>query len=171
MNFNFNQYAALLCEVESNCQSVINSIGALGLYQFMPSTLNNLQRKYNLEEWRNSINFLSNLDLQEKYLRAYVKDTMDFIVANNLEQYLDKEVKGTMRFKGITARLNIYGMIAAAHLAGANNLKKFLTDGTNPNDGFTSLSDYAAFFSQNLRNSSNFIFLLAIIPAIVLYFT
>lgn len=166
------KYKELLGFVESkNNYSIKNSIGALGKYQFMPGTLNALQNIYSLPAWKNENNFLSNPDLQELYIDALIKDTLNYIDANGLKKYLDVPVSGSMRFKTLTARLNIYGMLAAAHLSGSNALKNFLESGINPNDGFTSLSDYAALFSSSISGFSNsLVYLLAFMPAIVLYY-
>lgn len=166
------KYKALLGQMESgNDYFIINSVGAIGKYQFLTSTLNSLKQTYNLPAWIGPSYFASRPYLQEKYIDALIDDTLNFINRNNLNQYVGKQVSGTMRFKTITAKLNLYGMLAGAHLAGANNLKRFLIEGYNPNDGLTSLSDYAALFSSSLSNFSNFSpLLLAFIPAIVLYY-
>jgi len=166
------KYKLLLGQMESgNDYSIINSIGAIGKYQFTTDTLNSLKQNYNLPAWISPSYFASRPDLQEKYINALIDDTLNFITRNNLTQYTGQQVTGSMRFKTITAKLNIYGMLAGAHLAGATNLKKFLTTGYNPNDGLTSLSDYAALFSSSLSNFSNISpLILAFIPAIILYY-
>ena len=62
-------------------------------------------------------------------------------------------------------------MLAGAHLSGVGNLKRFLLDGHDPDDGFTSLSDYAAYFSSKLSDNGFFFTIaLALIPAIALYY-
>lgn len=170
--FDEKKYIELLGLMESgNNYSIENSSGYLGRYQFGTSTLNSLQNTYNLPAWKNKTYFLSNPNLQDTYIKALIKDTLNFIARNNLAIYNGRVVSGSMRFKTIQAPLNIYGMLAAAHLAGAPALKKFLINGTNPNDGLTSLSDYAAYFSSVLNSTSNiFPLLLAFIPAIILYY-
>ena len=63
-------------------------------------------------------------------------------------------------------------MLAAIHLSGGGNLKKFFQTGYDPNDGLTSLTDYLVYFSKNLSGSlNNIVLLLAFIPAIVLYYS
>lgn len=172
MFFNQEKYKFLLGEMESKTNySIENNIGALGKYQFMSNTLNSLQSNYGLPAWKNKNYFLSSPLLQEQYEDAYIKDSLSFIKRNDLEKYLGKIVKGSKRFKSITSPLNIYGMLAAIHLAGATGLKNFLLFGTNPDDGLTSLSDYAAYFSNKLStfgNMSPVIF--ALLPAVVLYY-
>lgn len=172
MTLNKEKYIDLLAVMESgNDYSIKNSKGYLGRYQFGKSTLNALQNKYNLTPWQNENNFLSSQSLQDLYINYLIIDTLDYIKRNDLEKYLNKIVTGSKRFKTITAPLNVYGMLAAAHLAGSNNLKKFLTTGYNPDDGETSLSDYAALFSSKLTGLNSFLpLLLAFIPAIVLYY-
>ncbi|MBK9285040.1 MAG: hypothetical protein IPM51_12105 [Sphingobacteriaceae bacterium] len=169
-----NKYKNLLCRVESNCNyKIINSIGALGKYQFTLSTLNALKNKYNLPAFINSTNFINRPDLQELYFDYLVFDSLNFIANNNLDQYKGRQVTGTMKYKNVQAPLNTYGMLAAIHLAGATALKNFLENGYNPNDGNASLSDYAAYFSKNLIESDLTglkEILLAIIPGIVLYY-
>jgi hypothetical protein len=170
--FDKPKYIELLGYMESkNNYSIQNSIGALGRYQFMPNTLNSLQRLYNLPAWNNANYFLSSPGLQDKYINALIDDSLAAIKRNDLEKYLGRQVTGSKRFKTITAPLNLYGMLAAIHLSGVNNLKQFLLIGVNPDDGFTSLSDYAALFSSKLTGLSNNIpLLLAFIPAMVLYY-
>lgn len=172
INFNQQKYKALLGAMESNNNyNSTNPIGALGKYQFMKPTLNGLKFVYSLPDWKSASYFLNDPELQELYETTLIADTLGFIERNNLKFYLNKPVTGTIRFKNITTPLNIYGMLAASHLAGTTALKEFLQNGTNPNDGNTSLSDYAAYFSSKLQDSLNlFPFVLAFIPAIVLYY-
>jgi len=166
------KYKALLGFEESrNRYNIENSIGALGKYQFMPDTLNGLQNTYNLPAWKNAAYFLSNPNLQEKYIDALIADALNFIERNNLKIYFGRTVSGSMKYKTISAPLNVYGMLAGAHLSGVGNLKRFLESGYNPNDGNTSLSDYAALFSSKITGLSNTLpLILAFVPAIVLYY-
>jgi len=172
--FQFNKpaYKALLGLMESgNNYSVINSIGAIGKYQFLTSTLDALQNTFSLPDWISPQYFASHPELQEKYIDALITDSLNYIERNDLKKYFNKNVNGTKRFKTITAPLNIYGMLAAVHLAGAPALKNFLLNNVNPDDGFTSLSDYAALFSSKISGFTNYIpLVLAFIPAIVLYY-
>lgn len=171
-NFNQQQYKDLLGLMESqNNYKATNLIGALGKYQFIKPTLNGLKNIYGLPDWKSASYFLNNPELQEQYETALIADTLGFIERNNLKSYLNQVVTGSIRFKNITTPLNIYGMLAASHLAGTTALKNYLEKNINPNDGNTSLSDYAAYFSSKLQNSLNlFPFMLAFIPAVVLYY-
>ena len=169
---NETKFKSLLGYMESgdNYKSK-NSIGALGRYQFMPATLNSLKNKYNLAPWYDAEYFLKSPLLQETYASALIKDNLKFIDDNNLKTFNGRLVTGSKRFKTITAPLNVYGMLAAMHLAGPKNLVKFLTTGYNPDDGNTSLSDYAALFSSKLTGLENITpLILAFIPALLLYY-
>lgn len=173
MTIDFLKYSDLLARSESsNNPKAVNNIGALGLFQFLPKTLNSLQSLYNLPAWKNESNFLNNVELQKTYLRALVTDTLNFIRSNNLDRYLNTLVIGSKKYPGLKANLNTYGMLAIAHLGGSANLKKFLESSGifNPSDGATTLSDYGAYFSSKLSSSSSFQVLLAFIPGIVLYY-
>lgn len=166
------KYKSLLAQMESgNNYKKTNLIGALGKYQFMPATLNNLKSVYNLPNWYNANYFLIHPELQEIYIDALINDSINFIEANNFNKYFGLTISGSKRFKTITAPLNIYGMLAAIHLSGSGNLKRFFDSGYDPNDGLTSLKDYLAYFSKNLSDGlNNFSLLLAFIPAIILYY-
>lgn len=179
MSFNFKKYSALLGQMESGDINVpdsfnyqaTNSIGALGKYQFMPSTLNGLKNNFNLQDWKNANYFLNNPQLQETYFFHFVNQNLAYIKQENLERFIGKQIQGSKRFPFITAKLNLYGMLAAAHLSSLGNLKRFLLDGHNPDDGHTSLSDYAAYFSSKIQdNDIFFLTALALIPALVLYY-
>lgn len=173
------KYKTLLGQMESGNENfpdgnynATNAIGALGKYQFMPTTLNALKRIYNLPDWKNDNYFLSHPELQEVYINALFEDSVNFIRSNNLSAYSGKVVTGRKRFKNITTPINEYGMLAAIHLSGFGNLKRFFTNGHDPDDGLTSLSDYLVYFSSKLSSIANpAIILLAFIPAIVLYYT
>lgn len=130
-----------------------NKSGALGRYQFMPPTLNSLQRIYNLPEWVDANYFLNSPNLQDQYFSAHLGDLQSFIDNNNLKVYLNQPVKGSMRFKNLTVPLTEAGLIASMHLAGTGNVKKFLLYGDDPNDGLTALSDYAAYFSNKFPDN------------------
>jgi len=166
------KYKALLGLMESNNDySIINSIGAIGKYQFMPGTLNSLKNKFNLTDWKNPSFLKSRPDIQEIYIDALINDSLNYIENKNLGVYLGIPIKGSKRFKTINTKLNIYGMLAAIHLAGATALENFVENNVDPNDGQTSLSDYAALFSSRIASSSSlFPFVLAFIPAILLYY-
>jgi len=172
MNFDLKKYSDLLGEMESkNNYKIINGIGALGKYQFMPTTLNSLEYHYNLPAWKNAAYFTSNPELQETYLKALVNDSLQSIQRNGLDSYYGLNVHGRLRFPNLQAPVNVYGLLAAIHLSGAGNVKKYFKDGYDPDDGFTSLSDYLTYFSSKIGSSFiNSVLPLAIISFIVLYY-
>ena len=158
------EYKQLLGQLESsnNYKAVNESSGALGRYQFIPSTLNALESKYNLPSWISAEYFLNSPMLQETYFEASIKDVDEFIRANGLTKYLGRRVTGSKRFQNITSKITMYGMHAAAHLSGAGNLKRYFTDNYDPNDGQTSLTDYMAYFSKHLAGVGYLIPVLAL---------
>lgn len=172
MNFDFKKYQDLLGLMESdNNYNVINSSGYIGRYQFGVTTLNNLKRLYSLPGWKDQNYFRSNPDLQDKYLAALVHDSLNQISSTELKNYIGVVKSGRKRFPTLKAPVNVYGLLAAIHLSGAGNVRKYFKDGYDPDDGLTSLSDYLVYFSSKLNGSFNqSIFLLAIMSYIVLYY-
>lgn len=170
----YNYLAWLGKKESSNDYAAKNSIGALGKYQFMPATLNTLQTKYNLTKWISATNFLSNPALQELYALYHVKNSLTQIENAGLSQYIGKTITGGKRLRDVTAKINIYGLLAGIHLGGLGGLTDLLLKGKDRNDGDYAVSDYVAYFSKNLdvKTDLNYLKLvLAIIPAIVLYYT
>ena len=101
-----------LMESGGNYRAAHPATGALGKYQFLPSTLTSLQNKYNLTPWIDKDHFLINNFLQEVYIDALIRDTRGFILRNNLSRYIGNSVTGSKRFYGQTARLNESGLLA-----------------------------------------------------------
>lgn len=170
--FEKNKYKELLGRMESNDNyKAYNPMsGALGKYQFMPTTLNSLKNNYFLPDWIDKNSFLNNPLLQERYEDVLIEDTLNFININ-LTQYLGLPVTGSKRFKNTLSNVTIYGMLAAAHLSGTGNLQNYFLLGSDPNDGQTSLTDYLAFFSSKI-STLNLVdpILLAFMLGIVLYY-
>jgi hypothetical protein len=165
------KYKSLLALMESDNNYFISS-PALGKYQFTTGNLNSLKNLYSLPDWKNAATFVNSPQLQEIYFNALYIDSLNFIKQNNLEKYTGLVKTGSKRFKTITAPINIYGLLAAIHLSGGNNVKNYFVTGYDPNDGFTSLSDYLVYFSEKLQSALNpLMLLLAFIPAIVLYYS
>jgi hypothetical protein len=154
---NISKYAKALGKKESNNNyKATNSIGALGYYQFMPATLNSLQSLYHIDPWINADYFLSNPSLQELYFDKHILDSQSSIRNYGLSKYYGTTVKGTGNaYKMIVAPLNEYGVLAAMHLGGPGNVKKYLENGIDRNDGATWLSDYAAYFSKLFDGGTN----------------
>lgn len=171
-DLNYNLYKDILGKMESNNDyKKVNSIGALGKYQFMTNTLNNLKRIYDLPAWNYPDYFLDHPELQEQYENALILDSLTYIDNNHLNTYDGKIISGSIRFPYITTKLNVYGMLAAIHLSGSSSLNLFLKTGYDDNDGKTSLSDYAAYFSSKISNNMNFAFLgIAFLGLFLLYY-
>lgn len=148
---NYFKYAELVKEAESNNNYKIeNSIGALGAYQFMPSTLNSLKEMFNLPEWKPKEGFLNNSNLQDLYHKKLFESNMQGLKSSGADNWLGIVVSGSKnpKYKNYVSPANYYGFLAGAHLSGVGNVKRFFVDGTNKDDGHTSVSDYIAFFSD-----------------------
>ena len=90
--------------------TVVNTFGYLGKYQFGKTTL--LRFKiYNTKA------FLNNPELQEKAFKALCK-VNKWILRKDIQRCVGKTING------IT--ISTSGILAAAHLSGARNVKKFL---------------------------------------------
>ncbi len=92
---------------------VINQLGYLGKYQFGASTLEMIG-VYNVKK------FLNSPKLQEK---AFIANTArnKWILRKYIKQYVGKKINGI--------KITESGILAAAHLAGAGNVKKYLRSG------------------------------------------
>jgi hypothetical protein len=153
-NFSLPLFSDSLGQMESgNDYQKTNLIsGALGKYQFMTSTLDNLKNIFSLPDWKSKENFLSDPDLQEKYFYYHCKNILSLIDNKDFLDFYGTIVNGRKRFKNVFAPANIYGIIAGCHLGGVGGCRKFVKGIKDPDDGFTSISDYVAFFSDSLKN-------------------
>ena len=117
----------------SNRYDVVNKWGYMGKYQFGKRTLKSLGYDVSRKE------FLNSPYLQEKAM-------LDLLEHNRgiLQKYIDYWEGKKINGKVITES----GILAAAHLAGAGNVKKFLRKGENFADGNgTKLTSYLTQFS------------------------
>jgi hypothetical protein len=89
---------------------VINTLGYLGKYQFGKTTLKRF-RIYNTKE------FLKNPELQEKAFAAYCS-VNKWILRKDIRRTVGKIINGI--------KITESGILAAAHLGGAGNVKKYL---------------------------------------------
>lgn len=112
----------------------VNSFGYLGKYQFGRQTLNSL----GYSDISNR-EFLSNPEIQEQ--------AMDDLLVHNkklLKKFIEKYEGRIVNGIYITES----GILAAAHLAGAGNVKKFFRKGYEFKDGFgTTMTSYMKKFS------------------------
>lgn len=112
----------------------VNKYGYLGKYQFGAETLK-------LIGVYNSNSFLNNPELQEKAFRANVERNK-WILRKDIERFVGQKIAGVT--------ITESGILAAAHLAGAGSVKKFLRSyGTEKfSDAFgTSITYYMKRFS------------------------
>ena len=117
-----------------------NSYGYLGKYQFGMSTLKGLGYKISDKDFLNSPHIqeeamLKLLNHNKKHLKKYI------------ERYQGKNIRGIF--------ITESGILAAAHLGGPRNVKRWFK-GKRFKDGYgTSLSDYMDKFSNYDLNISN----------------
>ncbi|CAL2074927.1 peptidoglycan-binding protein LysM [Tenacibaculum sp. 190524A02b] len=114
--------------------TVINKLGYLGKYQFGKSTLKRF-KIYNTQR------FLKNPELQERTFIALCK-VNKWILRKDIRRSVGKKIKGIL--------ITESGILAAAHLSGAGNVKKFLrTNGKFQfKDAFgTTIEEYLKKFS------------------------
>ena len=112
----------------------VNKFGYLGKYQFGAETLKMIG-VYNPDT------FLYNPELQEKAFNANVKRNK-WILRKDIERFVGKTIGGILVTES--------GILAAAHLAGAGSVKKYLRSygAENVSDAFgTSISYYMKRFS------------------------
>ena len=112
----------------------VNKYGYLGKYQFGAETLK-------LIGVHNPQSFLNNPELQEKAFNANVERNK-WILRKDIKRFVGKKIGGVVVTES--------GILAAAHLAGAGNVKKFLRSygANNFNDAFgTSITSYMKHFS------------------------
>tara|TARA_B100001939_G_scaffold143643_1_gene124403 strand:+ start:1155 stop:1745 length:591 start_codon:yes stop_codon:yes gene_type:complete len=116
----------------SNRYDVVNSYGYMGKYQFGKSTLKGLGFKVTKEE------FLNNPELQEKAMYELLKHNQKKL-RRFIEKYDGKVVHGVL--------ITESGILAAAHLAGQGNVRKFFRKGYEFKDGYgTKMTSYMTQF-------------------------
>jgi hypothetical protein len=116
--------------------TVVNTLGYLGKYQFGKSTL----KRFKIF---NTNAFLKNPELQEKAFIALCK-VNKWILRKDIKRYVDKTINGI--------KVTESGILAAAHLSGAGNVKKFLR--SNGSIGFSDA--YGATIELYLKRFSNY---------------
>ncbi len=89
---------------------VVNDYGYMGKYQFSAATLR-------MMGFKNTANFLYDTEQQEAAFFAYTS-LNKWVLRKDIKQYAGKTVGGV--------KVTESGILAAAHLAGAGNVKKFL---------------------------------------------
>lgn len=111
LNRNFVAFKEAIAFKESQGKyATINTLGYLGKYQFGSTTLQRFNI-YNTQE------FLGNPELQEKAFVALCK-VNKWILRKDIKRSVGKTINGI--------KITESGILAAAHLSGAGNVKKFL---------------------------------------------
>ena len=116
-----------------NNYKAVNTLGYMGRYQFGRKTLNGLGYECSKRE------FLNSPTLQEKAM-------LDLLEHNQhiLQRYIDYWDGRTIKGNTITKS----GILAAAHLAGAGNVKRYFMRGEDFSDAYgTKLTKYLHTFS------------------------
>ena len=116
-----------------NRYDIVNSYGYMGRYQFGKSTLKGLGFKVTPDE------FINSPYIQEKAMQKLLLHNQ-----KKLKKYIDQYEGQVLHGVYITES----GVLAAAHLAGAGNVRKFFKRGYEFNDGFgTKMTSYMETFS------------------------
>lgn len=117
----------------SNRYNIVNKFEYLGKYQFSKATIKGLGYKITQKQ------FLSSPELQEEIMLELLKHNRKKL-KKYIEKYNNKKVHGILVTES--------GILAACHLGGIKNVKKWFKYKSNPKDGFnTSLTDYMELFS------------------------
>ena len=132
----FNGFKELLAFKESTgSYSRLNKFGFMGKYQFNLNTL----KMYKI---KNSNNFINNPELQERVFLINVQRNK-WILRKDIKWFVGTIINGT--------EITESGILAAAHLSGPGNVKKYLrsTGKDDKNDAFgTSISKYIKYFKN-----------------------
>lgn len=116
--------------------TVVNTLGYLGKYQFGSTTL----ERFNIHD---TDAFLKNPELQEKAFVALCK-VNKWILRKDIKRSVGKTINGV--------KITESGILAAAHLSGAGNVKKFLR--SNGNSRFSDA--YGASIRSYLKKFSDY---------------
>lgn len=125
---------ALAFKESSGNYFIINTLGYLGKYQFGVGTLQ-LMGVYNVTQ------FINDPRLQEEVFHTNIARNK-WILRREITRFVGKRVRGV--------EITESGILAAAHLAGAGNIKKYLRSygQYNVEDAYgTSITDYLRKFS------------------------
>ena len=116
-----------------NRYDIVNQYGYMGKYQFGRKTLRGLGFKMSKEE------FLNSPSLQEQAMYALLNHNKR-ILRRQIQKYHGETIHGVY--------ITESGILAAAHLAGAGNVRKFFRKGYEFKDGNgTKMTSYMILFS------------------------
>ena len=125
-----------------NRYDIINTYGYMGKYQFGRKTLNGLGYKDVTNE-----EFLSSPQLQEEAMQKLLEHNYKKL-HKQIKKYCGKVVNGVY--------ITESGILAAAHLAGQGNVKRFFRKGYEFKDGYgTKMTSYMSQFSDYQLNIYN----------------
>lgn len=131
----FDHFKEALAFKESQGKyEVVNKLGYLGKYQFGRTTL----ERFKIYDTKG---FLQDPDLQEKAFKALCA-VNKWILRKDIQRSVGKKINGIL--------ITESGILAAAHLSGAGNVKKFLRSNGNTSfsDAFgTSIENYMELFA------------------------
>jgi hypothetical protein len=123
----------------SNNYKAVNQFGYLGKYQFGRKTLNAI----GFEDISNR-EFLANPSIQEEAMLILLKRNKHTL-RREIKKYVGKTINGIY--------ITESGILAAAHLGGAGNVKKFFRNGKNFADGNgTKMTSYMKRFANYQLN-------------------
>ena len=121
-----------------NRYNIVNKYGYMGKYQFGKSTLRGLGFKITQDE------FLNSPYIQEKAMQSLLEHNHKKL-KKQIEKYCGQTINGVY--------ITESGVLAAAHLAGQGNVKKFFRKGNEFKDGFgTKMTTYMEQFSGYYLN-------------------
>jgi hypothetical protein len=128
-----NEFLFAIGHQESgNRYFIVNRYGYMGKYQFGKSTLKGLGFKVTQEE------FLNSPELQEQAMQELLRHNKKKL-KRFIKKYDGKVVHGVL--------ITESGILAAAHLAGQGNVRKFFRNGYEFKDGFgTKMTSYMEMF-------------------------
>jgi len=119
-----------------NRYNIVNSLGYLGKYQFGKSTL----KRFKIY---NTVNFLKDSKQQEKAFKALC-ELNKHILRKDIKRSVGRKINGI--------KITESGILAAAHLGGAGNVKKYLRSG-----GVNDFSDaYGSSIQYYMKKFSGF---------------
>jgi len=137
-----NNFLAMVGRRESsNRWTVVNRWGYMGRYQMSRKNVDKFLGKHITNK-----QFLNSRDLQNECMMKLLRHNKR-ILKRQIRKYSNSKVHGVWVTES--------GILAAAHLAGPGNVKKWLRNGKNPKDKLgTTLTDYMTLFAgYNLQIS------------------
>lgn len=144
-SFDYESFGNALKQSESSGNyKAKNWIGALGAYQFMPTTIRQIANELGIET-PDDDTFLNDTNLQDSFFRRYAEDLFNY-AQNNFSSYVGKPITG--KKTNVTSTINYYGLVAGQWLAGSGNAEKYFKQNYDAYDGNTYFSDYVAKFSS-----------------------